>query len=198
MNSLEKALVNNPIRSLMLRRLASALLGRAGVSLIGKSVLEIGCGQGAGTESLLQSCGADEVVAFDFDWAQLARAKRRHRARLGRDLALFQGDAARLPFGNGRFDVVVEFAILHHVPEWPLAIREIARVLKPGGALLFEEFLKGFTAHAVTQRFLIHPKEGMFGAEQFYGELAEAGLILRTPQRRLRQWWIAGVAENRA
>lgn len=72
MNSLEKVLVNNPFRSFMLRVLTTDLLGRADVSLRGKAVLEIGCGQGAGTDLLVRSCGADHMVAFDYTGVQQA------------------------------------------------------------------------------------------------------------------------------
>lgn len=70
MNSLEKVFVNNPFRSFMLRVLTTDLLGRADVSLRGKAVLEIGCCQGAGTDLLVRSCGADHMVAFDYNGVQ--------------------------------------------------------------------------------------------------------------------------------
>lgn len=196
MNSLEKLLINNPARTRMLRRLAAALLRRAGTSLANKAVLEIGCGRGAGTELLLRHCGADRVNAFDFDSAQLAGARKRHRANGERRVMLFQGDAARLPFANAQFDVVVEFAILHHVPEWPLALKEIARVLKPGGAFLYEEYLRGFTAHPAVKLFLVHPEEGMFTAEEFYAEMDAAGLNRDPRQLRWKEWRLAGTAKR--
>lgn len=194
MNSLEKLLINNPARTMMLRRLAAALLRRAGTSLPNKAVLEIGCGRGAGTELLLRHCGADRVHAFDFDPAQLAGARKRHRANGEHRAMLFQGDAARLPFDDARFDVVVEFAILHHVPEWPLALREIARVLRPGGVFLYEEYLRGFTAHPAVKLFLVHPEEGMFTAEEFYSKMDVAGLKRDPHQLLWSPWRLAGTA----
>jgi ubiquinone/menaquinone biosynthesis C-methylase UbiE len=196
MNTIEKALINNPVRSLMLRRMAAGLLARAGTSLANKAVLEIGCGQGAGTEILLRHCGADRVVAFDYDPAQLAGARKRHYAYGSRKASLFQGDAARLPFADEQFDAVIEFAILHHVPEWQLAMKEIARVLKPGGLVLYEEYLRGFTANPVTQAFLVHPREGMFTAETFYQQMDAVGLARDPGQRRIGQWWLAGTAKR--
>ena len=196
MNALEKLLVNNPFRTRMLRRMATALLRSAGTSLANKAVLEIGCGQGAGTEILLRHCGADRVVAFDFDPVQLAAARKRHYAYGSRKAMLFQGDAARLPFPDRHFDAVIEFAILHHVPEWPLALREIARVLKPGGLFLYEEYLRGFTANPVVKIFLVHPEDGMFTDEMFYAEMDKAGFARDPRQLRWRQWRIAGTAKT--
>ena len=198
MNAIEKMLVNNPVRSLMLRAMAHTLLRRAGTSLANKTVLEIGCGQGAGTALLRDQCGAARVVAFDYDTTQVARAKRRHAAANESNAALFVGDVARLPFPDSHFDAVVEFAILHHVPEWRMGLREIARVLKPGGVLLYEEYLRGFTGNPVAKLFLLHPEEGMFTSEMFYRELASAGLSRSAAQPRLGQWWLAGLAVRSA
>src|SRR5262249_61739061 len=43
------------------------------------------------------------------------------------------GDGCRLPFGDGRFDVVFCNSLLEHVPDWRAVLREIGRVLAPGG-----------------------------------------------------------------
>jgi len=194
MNAIEKMLVNNPVRSLMLRAMAHNLLRRAGKSLANKTVLEIGCGQGAGTALLRNQCGAARVVAFDYDPTQVARAKRRHAAANESNAALFVGDVARLPFPDNHFDAVVEFAILHHVPEWRMGLREIARVLKPGGVLLYEEYLRGFTGNPVTKLFLLHPEEGMFVSDEFHRQLEGSGLVRSAASHRLWEWWLAGVA----
>ncbi|MBM3289055.1 MAG: class I SAM-dependent methyltransferase [Candidatus Hydrogenedentes bacterium] len=196
MNALEKLMVNNPLRTRMLRQMATSLLRGAGASLAGTSVLEIGCGQGAGTEIALRHCGADRIVAFDYDGAQLARAHARHRARGERRAVLFQGDAARLPFADAQFDAVIEFAILHHVPEWPLALAEIARVLRPGGLFLYEEYLRGFTANPVTKLFLVHPEEGMFTAEMFYSRMDAVGFARDPRQYRWGPFRLAGTARR--
>ena len=67
------------------------------------------------------------------------------------DLALeppgVRGDAARLPFGSETFDCVVSTAVLEHVPYPARVVREIHRVLRPGGVLYLEvPFLEGFHA----------------------------------------------------
>ena len=58
---------------------------------------------------------------------------------------LFVGDAERIDVPDASFDAVVDYGILHHVPDWRRALREIARVLKPGGMFYFEDILKGLT-----------------------------------------------------
>lgn len=46
---------------------------------------------------------------------------------------LLQGDAERLPFADNSFDLVYSWGVLHHTPDTPHAIREVRRVLRPGG-----------------------------------------------------------------
>ena len=60
----------------------------------------------------------------------------RLRARMGTSVEVVEGDAARMPFGDGRFSVVVCFTMLHHVPsvrQQDDLLREAKRVLRPGG-----------------------------------------------------------------
>jgi SAM-dependent methyltransferase len=46
-------------------------------------------------------------------------------------------DAERIPYPDGSFDLVVGHAVLHHIPDVPAALREVLRVLKPGGRFVF-------------------------------------------------------------
>ncbi|MBI4675426.1 MAG: class I SAM-dependent methyltransferase [Chloroflexi bacterium] len=50
-------------------------------------------------------------------------------------------DATRLSFENNSFDLVGTFQVLHHIPDWQTAFGEMARVLEPGGYLLFSDFV---------------------------------------------------------
>ncbi|HYB22471.1 MAG TPA: class I SAM-dependent methyltransferase, partial [Solirubrobacteraceae bacterium] len=58
-------------------------------------------------------------------------------ARLGLDVRTQAADAERLPFADASFDLVFGHAVLHHIPDLPRAFSEFARVLAPGGTLLF-------------------------------------------------------------
>jgi SAM-dependent methyltransferase len=51
-----------------------------------------------------------------------------------------QADVTALPFDNGSFDVVTSYLMLHHVIDWPAALAEAARVLRPGGVLVGYDF----------------------------------------------------------
>ena len=54
---------------------------------------------------------------------------------------MWSADAAQLPFPDGRFDLVLSAAMLHHVIEWDTALAEAVRVLRPGGRLVGYDML---------------------------------------------------------
>lgn len=99
-------------------------------------VLDIGCGDGA-LCARLAALGAD-VTGLDADPHMLAAA--RERARQARAaFACVRGDVRALPFADDTFDVVVAVTVLCLVSDAALAVREMARVLRPGGRLVFGE-----------------------------------------------------------
>lgn len=97
------------------------------------NVLDAGCGTGKLAEILLER-GA-RVTAFDYNEDFVQRA----RSRLGSRAAVYQGDLSQpLTFaGDDTFDVVTASLVLHYLKDWSSALREIRRVLKPGGLLVF-------------------------------------------------------------
>jgi SAM-dependent methyltransferase len=100
-------------------------------SWAGRRVLEVGCGQGTLINHLSQF-GA-EVVGLDMSEASLRRAAEGVRELGNHSVRLLQADAEKLPFGEGSFDAVVSFGVLHHTPDTDGAVQEVRRVLKPGG-----------------------------------------------------------------
>lgn len=92
--------------------------------------LDVGCGNGAFTELLVQRCAPAHVTGIDPSGAQLAYA----RARPGTAGAEYvQGDAAALPFGDGSFDAAVMALVLFFVPDPARGAQEMLRVVRPGG-----------------------------------------------------------------
>jgi SAM-dependent methyltransferase len=93
-----------------------------------RTVLEVGCGWGELAELVVQQTGA-EVAAVDISPRMVELAQER-----GTDARV--GDVQDLPFADGAFDLVVAAWMLYHVPDLDRGLREIARVLRPGGRLV--------------------------------------------------------------
>jgi ubiquinone biosynthesis O-methyltransferase len=96
-------------------------------------VLEVGCG--SGDFSLHLSRLAKTVTAVDFSPAAVEIARTRQSAHEA-DVEFRTADAEGLPFGDGEFDVVFSCECLEHLPDPQQALREMARVLRPGGHLV--------------------------------------------------------------
>ena len=109
----------------------------------GLKVLDLGCGEGRHAIAAAVLDGAD-AIGVDLCIEGLATARRRageFRESLGAAapadarLALVVGDALRLPFAANTFDAVICSEVLEHLPDYRAALKEIFRVLEPGGRL---------------------------------------------------------------
>ena len=92
--------------------------------------LDVGCGNGAFTEMILERCAPASVMGIDPSEEQLAYARTRASARLAQ---FRQGDAMALPFPDNEFDVAVMPLVIFFVADPAKAIAEMARVVCPGG-----------------------------------------------------------------
>jgi ubiquinone/menaquinone biosynthesis C-methylase UbiE len=177
LNTVERLAMNNPVRAAHQHHREAAWFAELDHGgLRGADVLEVGCGRGVGVEVLLDRLGARHVTAFDLDPAMVERAERRLRDRLGDAVRLSKGDAAEIAHPAASFDAVVDFAIIHHVQDWQQAVSEIARVLRPGGRLLFEEVPRHVLDSWALRTFTEHPRTNRFEAIEFAEELARHGL----------------------
>lgn len=136
------------------------LLGDLDV-LRGSRVLEVGCGAGQ-CGRWLRARGVREVVAFDLSFRQLQHS-RRIDGDTGLALPVVQADAQRLPFADETFGVVFSsFGAFPFVPSADDAVAEAARVLRPGGRLVFS------VTHPVRWGFPDDPGERGFTLQQSY------------------------------
>src|SRR3954454_6469130 len=98
--------------------------------------LEIGAGTGYFSLNLLQAGVIGAATCTDISPGMLARLER-NADELGLPVRTECCDATDLPFADGTFDLVLGHAVLHHLPDLERAFAEFARVLRPGGTLLF-------------------------------------------------------------
>ncbi len=115
--------------------LAGRLLRPGGFDVRGcKRILDAGCGNGRYSKFLLRQADPDALLTgFDYSQQMLHRA----RARLQSErVSLAAADLTRLPYADTVFDAIVCGWVLEHLPDPRPGLRELARVLRPGGRLL--------------------------------------------------------------
>ena len=92
--------------------------------------LDVGCGNGAFTELIVQRCAPQTVVGIDPSEGQLSYA----RQRIGSDAVQFRlGDAMAMQFADASFDVAVMPLVIFFVSDPPRGVAEMRRVIRPGG-----------------------------------------------------------------
>jgi ubiquinone/menaquinone biosynthesis C-methylase UbiE len=96
------------------------------------TALELGAGTGFFSLNLRQAGILDEVHVTDLSPGMVEAAKANAEA-LGFSVEGRVADAERIPYDDNTFDIVVGHAVIHHVPDVEQALREVLRVLKPGG-----------------------------------------------------------------
>lgn len=101
----------------------------------GSLVLEAGCGVGAQTLTLAGKSPGARFVSIDLSEDSLAQARARAEAAGLRNVAFRQADLFALPFPEAHFDHVFVCFVLEHLARPDEALRELLRVLKPGGSL---------------------------------------------------------------
>ena len=195
MSFLERWLVNSPFRAWLQRGEIDAFIRWSGMPA-SAHVLDMGCARGVSTSLILAKLRPRRLAAFDLDPVMVEAARKRlKRALEDGVLDLRVADAAQMSYEDGTFDAVFESGLLHHVPDWRAALREIGRVLKPSGCFCFAEPSRGRLQRGLY-RILPHAAESMFDAEELRIALADAGLRLEDPQRRLPLWDICGAAKK--
>jgi ubiquinone/menaquinone biosynthesis C-methylase UbiE len=154
------ALVYNPFLWLGeiagMRNLRRSLLGSARGRIV-----EIGAGTGLNVGHYPHD--VDELVLTEPD-AAMRRRLTRNLQREGRVARIVDAPAERLPFADASVDTVVSTLVLCTVPDPERTLGEIARILRPGGQLLFLEHVRASTRFlAACQDALLRPWRGFAG-----------------------------------
>jgi SAM-dependent methyltransferase len=107
------------------------------VDLRAKDLLEVSCGHGGGASYLTRTLKPARYTGLDLNATGIRFCRQRHVID---GLTFIQGDAEHLPFPDGSFDAVLNVEASHCYPSFPQFLAEVARVLRPGGHLLYADF----------------------------------------------------------
>jgi ubiquinone/menaquinone biosynthesis C-methylase UbiE len=178
LNWAERLIVNNPVR-VMIQRQIVRWIGQTVTPDPGATVLEVGCGRGAGAGLILKNFQPAALHALDLDRKMIRQALAYLNPEQQRRISLYVGDVFRLPYRNAALDGVFGFGVLHHLPDWRGGLREISRVLKPGGYYFLEEFYPQFYQNFLAKRLFLHPEHDRFRSHDLRQALEECGFSLR-------------------
>ncbi len=135
MSSTEQSVMNSRLRhwfqehyefTVMRRQLL-----RRGIDLRGRVLLDAGCGAGANICLLQQALAPQVVYGIDLLPEEVTLARQN-----APDAQIAVGDLTATEFSDAFFDAVFAFGVFHHIPQWPIALQEVRRILKPGGVLV--------------------------------------------------------------
>jgi SAM-dependent methyltransferase len=121
------------------------------VPLQQQAIIELGCGNARLARDLLLRFPACRVTGLEVDAVQQAKNSARPQA----GLSLVSAGAEAVPFPDASFDLALMLKSLHHVPmpAMDLALKEIARVLRPGGFLYVSEPIYGGALNEIVRLF---------------------------------------------
>lgn len=125
----------------------------------GKEVLEVGCGTGLILERIAKFASRAEGVDVSPGMAERARK---------RGLAVRVADATTLPYPDASFDVACSFKVLAHVRQFDEALREMLRVVRPGGHLVFDIYNRRSLRYAAKRLFGPKPTSQKFAEDAIY------------------------------
>jgi len=128
----------------------------------GLKVLEIGCGLGTDGAQFAKA-GAD-YTGIDLTDAAIELARKRFEL-FGLNGTFQVADAEKLHFPDESFDVVYSHGVLHHTPDINAAVREIHRVLRPGGRAIVMLYHRGSYNYRVGIRILRRAGAGLLKTE---------------------------------
>ncbi|AIR91548.1 class I SAM-dependent methyltransferase [Pseudomonas cremoricolorata] len=165
--------------------LQAELAGRGDARL-----LDLGCGAGHVSFQVAPLVG--QVVAYDLSQSMLDVVASAARERGLNNIVTERGGAERLPFDDGAFDFVFSRYSAHHWSDLGLALREVRRVLKPGGVAAFVDVMSPGTPLLDTYlqsvellRDTSHVRD--YSAAEWLRQVSDAGLHVRCHSRqRLR------------
>lgn len=163
-----------------------------GLEIAGRTVLDIGCGLGGPAVALVTNHGAGEVVGIDIQSEQIELSRQLSKRRNVSDrIDFLLVDPGPLPFENESFDVAFSMGAFVQIPDKNAIYAEIFRVLRPGGTLAANDWVREWDGPLSEEMTTHHEKAGLtynWATSQHTREaLSGAGFISIVVTDR-RQW----------
>ena len=165
-------------------------------------MLDVGTGTARIPIALCQRYSNLTITAIDLadEMLKLARVNI-DRASLSRRITLQRVDGKQLPFSDGAFDSVVTNTILHHIPEPLDCLREMVRVLAPGGLLFVRDLMRPENGSAVESLVDLHTQGAPPSQRQLFRQSLHAALTLdevreMLEELRLSRDWVQATSDR--
>lgn len=151
-----------------------------GIDLTGKTILEVGCGRGGGLSYINRYLSPNKVTGVDINKKAIEFCNKNYKEN---NNTFLQANAQKLPFKDNSFDVVINVESSHRYPQFDLFIKEVYRVLKPGGNFLFVDFRSREKLNLLIRQ-MENARFKFIKKENITSEVVEA-LTLSTPERKV-------------
>jgi len=128
-------------------------LEEAGVEFGGKSIADIGCGDGVIDLGVAHLCGESNLVGYDIRKTDVEALRRAASAAgvktdvIGQRIQFVESMPTKIPAGNGSFDVAFSWSVFEHVADPVPLLKEVRRILKPGGVFFLQVWPLFFSEH---------------------------------------------------
>lgn len=152
-------------------------------------ILDAGCGQGKSFRLLIEHFAPQRLIGVDAE-ERCLRQSRLEAAKETVPIELRHGDLAALDLADGSVDLVFCHQTFHHLSQQQLALRQMFRVLKPGGLLLFAESTRAYIESWIIRLFFRHPMHAQRSADEYMAMLRQQGFIFGAQNLSLPYlWW---------
>lgn len=152
-------------------------------------LLDVGCGTGTLLQYLSEQHPVTQLSGVDPVKEMLEVARR----KLSTAIDIREGWATQLPFPEEEFDVVVSCSVFHYITDPVAALKEIHRVLRPGGRLIITDWCNDFVTTRIIDFFLRRFNKAHFKAyrsREMENLLQKNNYtILNTDRYKINPWW---------
>jgi ubiquinone/menaquinone biosynthesis C-methylase UbiE len=168
------------------------------------TILDVGCGGGRTIAKLASMAPTGRIYGVDYSATSVAAARRRNRAAVasGR-VEIVEGSVSSLPFGSGMFDLVTAVETHYYWPDLTADLREILRVLAPGGSVVvIAEAYRGGKHDAMLRRLDALQAQGImphrhYTVDEHRTALVDAGYTAVDVAEDYARGWLCAVGRRR-